>query len=209
MRVSGMLKLSFLAGACSIIRAARGSSSKPTSPIKSASSAAGRRAGGLLRAPPLVALLGCLGLLVGGCGGSSAPIAPQQEVSSYVAYAACLNKHGVQVEAARTGGLVWEAGPGIPTPESPPDLAAERDCKSLLPKDGLDHAPTAAQNAENLALMLRYSKCIRAHGVPNFPDPTSQGIRISPSSRINLDAPAFLAAEKSCQKDSLTLGGGS
>lgn len=207
MRVSEILKLSFLARACTIILAACGSSSKATSPVESAASEAGRRAGGLLRGLALVALLGCLGLLVGGCGGSSAPITPQQEVSSFVAYAACLNKHGVQVEAARTGGLVWEAGPGIPTPGSPPDLAAERDCKSLLPKGGLDHAPTAAQTAQNLALMLRYSRCIRAHGVPNFPDPTSQGIKISPSSGINPNSPAFLAAEKSCQKDSLTVGG--
>jgi hypothetical protein len=159
--------------------------------------------------PALVALLGCVGLLAAGCGGSSAPITQQQKVSSYVAYAACLNKHGVQVEAARTGGLVWESGPGIPTPGSPPDLAAEGDCKSLVPKGGLDHIPTAAQNEQNLVLLLRYAVCIRAHGVPNFPDPTSQGIRISPSSGINLNSPAFLGAQRSCQKDSLTLGGGS
>ena len=89
-----------------------------------------------------------------------------------------------------------------------PDLAAERDCKALVPKGGLDHIPTAAQQAQNLVLLLRLAKCIRAHGVPNFPDPTSQGIRISPSSGIDLNSPAFLAAQKSCQKDSLTLGGG-
>jgi len=166
MRVSEIRKLSFLAGACTIVLAA-------------------------------------------GCGASSAPIPQQQEVSSYVAYAGCLNKHGVQVEAARTGGLVWEAGPGIPTPGSPPDLAAESDCKSLLPKGGLDHVPTAAQREQNLVLLLRLAKCLRAHGVPDFPDPTSQGIRISPSSGIDLNSPAFLAAQKSCQKDSLTVGGGS
>lgn len=33
----------------------------------------------------------------------------------------------------------------------------------------------------------RYAKCIRAHGVPNFPDPTSQGLRISPSSGRTAD----------------------
>jgi hypothetical protein len=162
-----------------------------------------------MRSPALVALLGCLGLLVARCGGSSAPITQPQEVSSYVAYAACLNKRGVQVEAARTGGLVWEAGPGIPTPGSPPDLAAERDCKSLLPEGGTHQIPTAAQREQNLVLLLRWAKCIRAHGVPDFPDPTSQGLRISPSSGIDLNSPAFLGAQKSCQKDSLTVGGGS
>ena len=163
----------------------------------------------MLRAPALVALLGCVGLLAAGCGGSSAPITQQQEVSSYVAYAACLNKHGVEVQAVRTGGLSWEAGPGVPGPGSPQDLAAERDCKSLVPKGGLNQIPTAAQKEQNLVLLLRYAVCIRAHGVPNFPDPTSQGLRISPSSGIDLNSPAFLAAQKSCQKDSLTLGGGS
>jgi hypothetical protein len=160
------------------------------------------------RAPALVALLGCLGLLAGGCGGSSAPITQQQKVSSYVAFAACLNKHGVQVEAARTGGLVWEAAPGVPGPRSPQALAAERDCKALVPTD-FYQAPSAAQNAENLALMLRLAKCMRAHGVPNFPDPTSKGLTFSPSSGISPNSPAFLAAQKRCQRDSLTLGGGS
>jgi hypothetical protein len=42
----------------------------------------------MLRAPALVVLLGCVGLLAAGCGGSSAPITQQQEVSSYVVYAA-------------------------------------------------------------------------------------------------------------------------
>jgi len=184
-------------------------SSKNESTRSRGLSGAGRRAGRVVRAPALVAMLGCLGVLIAGCGGSSAPITQQQEVSSYVAYAACLNKHGVEVQVVRTGGLSWEAGPGLPGPGSPPALAAERDCKELVPKGGLDHIPSAAQTAQNLALMLSYAKCIRAHGVPDFPDPTSKGIRISPSSGIDLNAPAFLAAEKSCQKDSLTLGGGS
>jgi hypothetical protein len=74
---------------------------------------------------------------------------------------------------------------------------------------GWYQAPSAAQNAENLALMLRLAKCMRAHGVPNFPDPTSKGLTFSPSSGINPNSPAFLAGQKRCQRDSLTLGGGS
>jgi len=161
------------------------------------------------RAPAFVALLSCLGLLAVGCGGSSAPITPQQEVSSYVAYAACLNKHGVEVQVVRTGGLSWVAGPGVPGPGSAPALAAESDCKALALKGGLRQIPTAAQKEQNLVLMLRYARCVRAHGVPDFPDPTSQGLRISPSSGIDLNSPAFVAAEKGCQQDSVTLGAGS
>jgi hypothetical protein len=181
----------------------------------------GRRGGvrGMLRPAALVALLGCLGLLAAGCGGGStttsaasgggpAELTQQQEVSIDVAYAGCLNKHGVQVEAVRTGGLAWMTGPGVPARNSPQDLNAQRDCKSVLPKGGLPRGPTQAQTEENLLIMLRYAKCIRAHGVPNFPDPTSLGLRISPSSGINLNSPAFLTAEKRCARDSLTIGGG-
>ena len=162
----------------------------------------------MLRAPALVAPLACLGLLAAGCGASSAPITQQQKVSSYVAFAACLNRHGVEVSVARTGGLVWYAAPGVPGPRSPQALVAERDCKALLPT-GFNQPPSAAQTAENLALMLRLAKCMRAQGVPNFPDPTSQGLRFSPSSGINPNSPAFLAAQKRCQRDSLTVGRGS
>lgn len=162
-------------------------------------------------------MLGCLGLLAAGCGansgspskgGGSVSITQQQEISGYVTYAACLHKHGVEVQVARTGGLVWQAAAGVPGARSPQALAAERDCKALVPT-GWYQAPSVAQTAENLALMLRYAECIRAHGVPNFPDPTSQGLRISSSSGINLNSPAFRAAEKSCRKDNLTLASGS
>jgi hypothetical protein len=152
-------------------------------------------------------LLCCLCLLVAGCGGSSAPVAQQRQVSSYVAYAACLNKHGVEVSALRTGGLAWDVGPGVPARGSPSDLAAERDCRSLLPEGGLHQIPTAAQTEQSLALLLRWAKCIRAHGVPSFPDPTSRGLRISPASGIKPNSPAFMAAQKSCRRYNLAVGG--
>ncbi|HEX5193058.1 MAG TPA: hypothetical protein VFW09_09660 [Solirubrobacteraceae bacterium] len=50
---------------------------------------------------------------------------------------------------------------------------------------------------------LKFSKCMRAHGVPNFPDPSTQGgglsIKISPSNGVDPSAPAFRSAEKACQ----------
>ena len=161
------------------------------------------------RAAALVALLGCLGLLAAGCGGGSgsppvarlgsrpragegsggggtAALTQQQQVSIDIAYAACLDKHGVEVREGGRGraGRLWAAAPGLPGPGSPQAAAAERDCKSVLPKGGLPSRPTAAQNARALAQLLRYAECIRAHGVPNFPDPTSQGLRFSPLSGI-------------------------
>jgi hypothetical protein len=48
---------------------------------------------------------------------------------------------------------------------------------------------------------------MRADGVPNFPDPTGGGgIQISSSSGINVDSPAFKAAQSKCRH--LLPGGG-
>jgi hypothetical protein len=56
---------------------------------------------------------------------------------------------------------------------------------------------------------LAFSRCMRAHGVTNFPDPgAGKGIqfRITPSSGLNPFSPAFKAAQASCHK--LLPGGG-
>jgi hypothetical protein len=49
---------------------------------------------------------------------------------------------------------------------------------------------------------LKFSECMRSHGVPSFPDPSGGGhTRIGgPGSGIDLDSPQFKAAQKACQK---------
>jgi len=47
---------------------------------------------------------------------------------------------------------------------------------------------------------LRYSQCMRSHGITNFPDPNSNGgISISASSGINTNSSQYLTASKACQ----------
>jgi len=54
---------------------------------------------------------------------------------------------------------------------------------------------------------LAFSECMRSHGVPNFPDPSSSGgIQLSAGSGINPFSPSFKAAQASCHK--LLPGGG-
>jgi hypothetical protein len=180
------------------------------------------------RSSRLVTLLGAVGLLVAGCGeGSGSPsvahlgstatsassgrgsgvLTAQQEVAIDVAYAACMTAHGIEVDASRTVGLIWTTGPGVPGRGSPQYAAAQLACRSLVPKGGLP-VPTEAQSAAAITQLLHYAECIRAHGVPNYPDPTSQGIRISPSSGIDPNSPIFIAAQKSCQNQNLMLAPG-
>ena len=58
-------------------------------------------------------------------------------------------------------------------------------------------------NHENV--FIAFSKCMRAHGVTNFPDPSGHGINIG-GTGINPRSPAFQAAQKVCFK--LLPGGG-
>jgi hypothetical protein len=52
---------------------------------------------------------------------------------------------------------------------------------------------------------LQFAACMRSHGVPNFPDPSSGGgIQLGPS--VNPQSPAFQTAQKQCFK--LLPGGG-
>lgn len=53
---------------------------------------------------------------------------------------------------------------------------------------------------------LKFSQCMRAHGVSNFPDPNSQGaIQIGPNSGLDPRSSTFEAAAQACQKE---VGGG-
>jgi hypothetical protein len=49
---------------------------------------------------------------------------------------------------------------------------------------------------------LKYARCMRTHGVPNFPDPGSSGeVQLSGGTGgINPNSPAFEAAQKDCGK---------
>jgi hypothetical protein len=67
--------------------------------------------------------------------------------------------------------------------------------------------PTTAASSRNFPAFLRFSECMRAHGVPNFPDPPGGGgIHITPGDGLDPQAPAFQAAQQTCHK--LLPGGG-
>lgn len=49
---------------------------------------------------------------------------------------------------------------------------------------------------------LKFSQCMRAHGVSKFPDPNSNGVvAIGSSSGLDPSSPVFQNAQKACQKD--------
>jgi hypothetical protein len=67
---------------------------------------------------------------------------------------------------------------------------AERACRSLVP------TYSATQQSHVLAQALSFSRCMRAHGAANFPDPESNGAIAIPHAMEN--SPAYLAALHFC-----------
>jgi hypothetical protein len=184
----------------------------------------------LARAGPLilaVAAVTALGLLASACGGSSGQGVAQVDSSETTttdttseqdsadgsgsadpaAYSACMRKNGVPKfpDPDSEGRLLLRAGPGTGIdPESAQFRAAAKACQKLAPK-----APSPAQRAKDREQMLKFAACMRSHGLPKFPDPTSDGgLRIEKNSGIDPNSPQFQQAQNAC-KEWLPGGGGS
>jgi hypothetical protein len=77
--------------------------------------------------------------------------------------------------------------------------SASSACNHLLPNGG--RAPNPARVQQARAQALEYARCVRSHGVPNFPDPGSDG-RIPDPATVGVDqgSPKFEAANQACGK---------
>jgi hypothetical protein len=142
----------------------------------------------------------------GGSGATPRPVGGSQfsvaggNQSQMLAYSHCMQTHGVpNFPEPNAQGVA--SGSGI-NPNSAGFRAADRDCRHFLPNGG---QPTPAQQAQALAQALKYSQCMRSHGIADFPDPQSGpggGIRIAiragKGSDLNPQSPQFQAAEQAC-----------
>jgi hypothetical protein len=79
---------------------------------------------------------------------------------------------------------------------SPAFSAAQQACKKLQPNQQI----TPAQRKAALKQLLQLARCMRAHGITNFPDPTTHGggVGLSIGPNVDPDSPQFQAAQKAC-----------
>jgi len=161
-------------------------------------------------------------LLLAACGSSS----PSQQASANknagIAFSKCMRANGVpnfpdpgsgsgggvQISASQTAGSGKTLTVnGVPV-SAPAFQAANQKCQKDLPRGG--PALSSAQLNKLRAGALAMAKCMRAHGVPNFPDPVvsagpgGKGVNVrigggGPGSGINPTSPAFQSAQKTCQ----------
>jgi hypothetical protein len=94
------------------------------------------------------------------------------------------------------------AGGGINIPDalthSPAFMSAGQHCRSKLQPGGGLHGGLSESAKQSL---LKHAECMRAHGVPDYPDPTipSHGpFQFGPPPGIDTNAPAFQRAASTC-----------
>jgi hypothetical protein len=62
------------------------------------------------------------------------------------------------------------------------------------------NAPTTTSQSTNAQRMLAFSSCVRKHGVPNFPDPDSQGtLPVLTQQDLGVSKRTSLTAQHACQ----------
>jgi hypothetical protein len=122
----------------------------------------------------------------------SSPVTTAQLVE----FAQCMRAHGIKnfpdpVNGAFSFSVV---GPHSVDPSSPAFQAAKAACIHLVP--GEAQRPAARSWAVTAGDKL--AACMRSHGFPGFPDPTSQNTFDLPTS-INTNASSYQSAFNTCQ----------
>jgi hypothetical protein len=164
-------------------------------------------------------------LIAAGCGGGSPRVAsvpsalastaastsPAGTHANALAFARCVRNHGIAdfPDPDSRGNLDLKSlhpGPGSDLdPGNSRFEAAQRACKALQPTTFSpgQHRLSAAQRQRDLAEALRFSRCMRAHGLPNFPDPDSNGrltLHSIRSAGSGSASPQLQTALKACER---------
>ena len=153
------------------------------------------------RIAAISAVLTVMAFAVVACSSSSPGSTPDARSSSVTTaklleFAQCMRAHGIKnFPDPVNGGFSFSGvGPDRVDPSSPAFQAAKTACISTVP--GLAQRP--AVTAQNLAAGVKLAACMRSHGFPGFPDPTSQNVFDLPTS-INTNASSYQSAFNTCQ----------
>jgi hypothetical protein len=150
--------------------------------------------------PLAIIAVAAVSLLAAGCGGRSSTSAATTTQHQALAYSHCMHTHGVpNFPDPNSSGQIPKDQIIAQNPSNPQFKAAQRACARLWPYR--NPAQNSAHGQTRTAAMLAFARCIRRHGFPNFPDPTSSG-QLTPEmaahAGINLHQPAVLRVADTC-----------
>jgi hypothetical protein len=147
----------------------------------------------------------CLALFASACGASTSHVAQLGTTTAQstapsasthdeaLNYARCIRTHGVPLWPDPDGNGVFEKSQLTPHQlgvGASQIGAAQKACRSLAPTYPATPQPRV------LAQALTFSRCMRAHGAVDFPDPESNGAIVIPHAMES--SPAYLAALHFC-----------
>jgi hypothetical protein len=132
-----------------------------------------RRAGFLTVTAGVVVLAAACSGSPSSTGSAGSPNAGESQSSQLLALAQCMRSRGVPNYPDPPPGATNAKFPSAGQLGVSNSLyqAAKNACQHLLPA-GTNGNYSAAEAQQMLPAMRRFSQCMRAHGVPNWPDPT-------------------------------------
>jgi hypothetical protein len=149
------------------------------------------------RKAAILAIMAGAALLTAACSGGGTPSASATATAGQnkaLAYSECVRSHGVPQfpDPSANGQLQLSGNYGVSQSVM---QAALQACSALQPG-----GTSGVSSAQNIAQGLKYAKCMRSHGEPNWPDPSSDGsFKITASMDISLSSSGVQAAEQACQ----------
>jgi hypothetical protein len=165
--------------------------------------------------PATSALVVVASLALAACGSSAATSSTAAKTDQMITFAKCMRTHGVpnfpdpgsngnggiQIQATKRAGSGASMTVNGVSVSAPAFQSAMQSCRSDLPNGG--HPPPLTPARKQA--MLQFSQCMRAHGLPNFPDPTfgSGGgveLRVPAQAGVDPNSPGFKQAQAACAK---------
>jgi hypothetical protein len=144
-------------------------------------------------------------VLLAGCSASGGSAGATTTTSGQQAAAAVLREF---VRCARANGM-----PNLPdlrldsngqvsippgTPEPPKSV--ERACRSIWERLPASASGEQERPPADMQALLRYARCMREHGMADFPDPQADGRFPLPQSLRGGKTPSFLRANQACRQ---------
>jgi hypothetical protein len=120
--------------------------------------------------------------------------------SQLLAYAQCMRAHGVpDFPDPDSSGLIPADRVKALTVSRTVFAAADGQCHSLYPTLPGINAPFTTEQKQDY---LKAAACMRAHGIPNFPDPVISGtqVQLPIPSGVDPNSPQFTQARQICSR---------
>jgi hypothetical protein len=138
----------------------------------------------------------------GSTSSSARPTAAQvqQAQQDAVRFSQCMRGHGVANFPDPSAPHEFKSALDPSTAHTPAFHSAIAACQHLLPNGG-HPSQSAAHSQAQIASFLAFARCLRGHGFPSFPDPTSSGelsAEMLANAGINLHQPAVVQAADAC-----------